>query len=293
MGRAGECDHTVDCGALSATVPSYEDIWSGPLTPEAVKAIADSPCRHDLADSLLDGATAVWILLKNADSEANRVAEEMLNAQLAEWEGRSPVEAEDPTQQDAPGLSFTTLSLQRDNPDEAFFVKMLLHTEPDLVDYDEPMAFPVFGRGRVLYALIGAGINKDTIDDACAFMGSACSCIVKDQNPGTDLLLAANWEEAYPAEPIVTVETVEPLAVAETPEPPPIPEVTDRALPVWVYVTFALVVVFSVQAGVLVAAIRRKRREAHDSASALGTSTFTFVHRPQKKTAYVSTKREI
>jgi len=57
------------------------------------------------------------------------------------------------------------------------------------------MAFPVFGRGRALYALVGDGINKETIGEACVFLATACTCMVKEQNPGTDLILAADWGE--------------------------------------------------------------------------------------------------
>ncbi len=60
---------------------------------------------------------------------------------------------------------------------------------------NEPMAFPVFGRGRVLYALIGKGINAGTIEQACRDLTGPCTCQVKDQNPGTDLLMAVNWEK--------------------------------------------------------------------------------------------------
>ncbi len=69
-------------------------------------------------------------------------------------------------------------------------------SEADLKELHEPMAFPVFGRGRVLYALIGKGINPDMIRRACEFMVGPCSCQVKAQNPGFDLLTNYNWEQA-------------------------------------------------------------------------------------------------
>jgi len=36
-----------------------------------------------------------------------------------------------------------------------FLLKMLLASETDLAELINPMAFPVLGRGRVLYALVG------------------------------------------------------------------------------------------------------------------------------------------
>ncbi len=52
----------------------------------------------------------------------------------------------------------------------------------------------MFGRGRLLYALVGEGINADNISEACQFMAGPCSCVVKDYNPGTDLLMTVDWE---------------------------------------------------------------------------------------------------
>ena len=38
---------------------------------------------------------------------------------------------------------------------------MLMQSESDLEELDQPIAFPVIGRGRVLYALVGKGIYKE------------------------------------------------------------------------------------------------------------------------------------
>jgi hypothetical protein len=71
---------------------------------------------------------------------------------------------------------------------------MLLNSEPDLAEYDEPIAIPVFGRGRTSFALVGAGIHEGTIGDSCRFVCGDCSCQVKEQNPGRDLLMAVDWD---------------------------------------------------------------------------------------------------
>ena len=93
---------------------------------------------------------------------------------------------------------------------------MLTHLEDDLGTFaNEPMVFPVFGRGRVLEPLIGAGINKENVLEHSGYLCGACSCEIKDQNPGIDLLIAANWE------PVDT--TPKPVIVRITPsaETPP------------------------------------------------------------------------
>ena len=44
-----------------------------------------------------------------------------------------------------------------------------------------------------MYALVGQGIDEANIREACEFLIDWCSCQVKAQNPGTDLLLAVDW----------------------------------------------------------------------------------------------------
>ena len=91
-------------------------------------------------------------------------------------------------------IEFAMVTVQRDDPKEQFLLNMLLNSEPDLADLNEPMAFPVIGRGRVLYGLVGKGINAQTIAAASRFLVGPCSCQVKNQNPGFDLLLAKDWD---------------------------------------------------------------------------------------------------
>ena len=79
-----------------------------------------------------------------------------------------------------------------------YSISILINSEPDLFDYmSYPMAFPVYGRGRALYALVGAGINEWNINEACAFITGACSCEVKALNPGVDLLMMVDWEAGF------------------------------------------------------------------------------------------------
>jgi hypothetical protein len=80
------------------------------------------------------------------------------------------------------------------NDAEQALVAMLIGSEPDLAERSDPMVFPVFGRGRALLPLIGAGITAKNIHDSAAFLAGPCSCEVKEQNPGFDLLLAADWD---------------------------------------------------------------------------------------------------
>jgi hypothetical protein len=91
--------------------------------------------------------------------------------------------------------TFSLLRLPRSDPAEQVLVRTLLRSEPDLEGYtDQPIAFPVFGRGRVLCALVGPGINAETVEEVCAFLVGPCSCLVKADNPGFDLVMRADWK---------------------------------------------------------------------------------------------------
>jgi hypothetical protein len=94
-------------------------------------------------------------------------------------------------------VRFGLLEIAHDDPDEDLLVSALLKSEPDLERYGEPMAFPVFGRGRALYALVGDGIQEKNIREACQSMLAWCSCEIKALSPGTDLLISADWSRPF------------------------------------------------------------------------------------------------
>lgn len=187
-----------------ATRVADPKVWSGPFNLESVQRLVDSPLRREIARRVLKGDTAVWVLLEIGKPEADDAAFEKLKARLKDAEENLELEDIDEADVEA-GLidvdpsdlkiAFSTLRLSRDDPAEKMFVEMLLSSEDDLRDLAMPMAFPVFGRGRVLYALVGAGINHDTIDEACRELIGPCTCQVKDENPGTDLLMSVNWND--------------------------------------------------------------------------------------------------
>ncbi len=181
-------------------------LWSGALEESALWRIVDSPARRTLAEHLLQGVSAVWVLIEGDDPDRNDAAYAALRERLQwiEKEAELPelavrAAAEGALGSEAEGyvplkIDFETMRLSRDNAQETFFVNSLLRTEFDHEDFEsEPFAFPVFGQGRAIWGLIGDGINERMIDEACAFILGPCSCQVKAQNPGTDMLIQADW----------------------------------------------------------------------------------------------------
>lgn len=182
-----------------------EAIWSADSTEANAKKMVDSPARREIAERLANGESAVWVLLECGDKAKDDEAAKFLDERLEYLSGVMELPALD--QQDIknglvsiPGdglrLAFSTLRLKRDDPEEDAFVAMLLASEPDLRElHDQPMAFPIFGQGRVLYALVGKGIRVETVDHAAQFLIGSCSCQVKEQNPGVDLVMAVDWKK--------------------------------------------------------------------------------------------------
>jgi hypothetical protein len=192
-----------------------KQVWSGPLTMENATRLVDSPCRRELIKRILSGHSVVWVFLKTGIEEKDNAARTSLESALAEAREKIPipqgvvtareVESEvfsgDPDDIVSDGIplqiEFSMIEVSRQDPAEEIFIEMLLNLEDDLHELsDSTMVFPVFGRNRVLEPLVGAGINTDTVLDYSSYLCGACSCEVKDQNPGMDLLSAANWQVA-------------------------------------------------------------------------------------------------
>lgn len=189
----------------SSNAASTEPVFAQSLTAKAVDSIANSPARDELRNRLAAGHSAVWILVLSGVKQKDDAAKSRLEAQLSMDQKRLELPTPEELEIEASVLAnakiklqikFSVLTIRRDDPQEAFLLSTLINSESDLAEFDEPMAFPVFGRGRVLYALVGKGIAAHTIGAASAFVVGPCSCQVKEQNPGFDLLLNADWAKA-------------------------------------------------------------------------------------------------
>ncbi|NLW49302.1 MAG: hypothetical protein GXY85_00465 [Candidatus Brocadiaceae bacterium] len=173
-------------------------VWTGELTSAGAQAVLDSPARREIGRLLLGRRSAVWVLLEGGDRRQDERAAETLERMLPRLE--ATLQLPDPTAWEAAAgtvastIDFAMVRVRRDDPAEAVLVGMLLGTEHDLTDFERtPIVFPVYGRGRVLYALVGPGINDRTVTRAGEFLVGPCSCIVKADHPGADLLLSVDW----------------------------------------------------------------------------------------------------
>ncbi|MCA9009176.1 MAG: hypothetical protein KDB01_05485 [Planctomycetaceae bacterium] len=182
-----------------------QTVFQGRLTAENATSVLESPKRTEISRRLLNGESVVWVLLecgrKEEDDAAFSVLEQELRKQQSEIK-LPEIEEEDlgdlSVAPDALKVVFSAIRIARDHETEQAFRDMLLRIEPDLLDepqISQPMAIPVFGRGRALYALVGKGIAPDVIEEACVFLTGGCQCTVKAQNPGVDLIMNVDWDK--------------------------------------------------------------------------------------------------
>lgn len=174
-------------------------VWSGPFSRDAVDRLTGSPLRREIVRRLVDGQTAVWLLLECGQPEKDKAAAKLVEEQLKALEQKlklPELAPQDNLLASAPlKLAFSVLRVPRGDAEQPL-VQMLLHSEPDLPELsDQPMVFPVFGRGRALLPLVGAGITEDNVHSSATFLVGSCSCEVKELNPGFDLLLSADWDQ--------------------------------------------------------------------------------------------------
>ncbi len=180
-------------------------IWQGELTTENVKRMVDSPSRRQVVENIRNGDAAVWLFLRSGNTEKDSKRFQILEEELRQLSKKMKL-AESATDVAGnlldikiinTGVSFSLVKIDKNDPAEEIFIKILLGTEPDLNLFTNvPLAFPVFGQGRALYSLVGAGIKDKNIETACSSVIGWCSCTIKDDNPGTDLLLKADWNIA-------------------------------------------------------------------------------------------------
>lgn len=178
-------------------------IWTGPLTMENAKKIINSPSRKAALEKIRRGDAVVWLFLESGNvirdekqynlltTELTRLSKELKLSETATDVAGNLLDIKVVNT----GVNFSLVRIDRDDPTEEVFIEMLLGTESDLRYFENvPLAFPMFGQGRILYALAGNGIKSKNIETACSTLIGWCSCTIKDDNPGTDLLFAADWE---------------------------------------------------------------------------------------------------
>ncbi len=186
---------------LAVTPPGGADVapvWSGQLRADDVRALVDSPARREVAHRLMKGESAVFLFMESGHKDADDAAAQVLQTTLAKMEKSLQLPPDDGTGRPRSELplkiSFSILRIGRNDPAERGLVKILSASSDGAQPYAGPIVYPVFGRGRILAALIGETLTPDALQEVGEFLCDNCSCNLKGQLPGRELLMAADWE---------------------------------------------------------------------------------------------------
>jgi len=248
---------------------SWPVVHSGPLDGKIAREIIDSPARQKIAKRLLSGDSSVWVLLESGDRFKDDAAAKALETELGSMNKELQLPEQPPTPDVGPyepeinielKVAFSVLRVSRSDPGESMFIKMLLGSEEGLAEIKEPIAFPIFGRGRALAAFAGKGIDADNIESACIFLVGRCSCQVKRLNPGTDMMFSVNWDAALAGQPLMTMPPLPRLASDEvevTTIQPQAVEAEKGSIPLLLIIGISLLAVLVVVGLPMVRVIRR------------------------------------
>lgn len=176
-------------------------IWSGKLDATTLPPLLDSPARRELLKRILAGESAVWVVCtKDADkAEADRIEKRLRYLQqVAALPQQDP---NDPDSQLGPGpplkLKFSVLRVSLDDPAEKLFAAMVAGPkQQEFITQGTSFAGPVFAKGRVLGSWPLSELDDTAIEDASLFLIGRCSCRIKNENPGWDVVLKTEWEQA-------------------------------------------------------------------------------------------------
>ncbi len=200
-------------------------LWEGKPDSQKFAALIDSPARKEIAKRILDGDSAVWIMIPSGDTQKDDECLAKINEILEKAEKTVELSIPGADVKLSAGiplkLSFSTLIVNPNNPEEDFFIKMLMklrdkrHAGSNLSQFqrrsniaasrnkagsipaDSPIIIPVIGRGRAVELIGGENINEDYIINLCKYISGPCSCEIKKQNPGMDMLFSIDWKNRF------------------------------------------------------------------------------------------------
>ena len=152
--------------------------------PYELTGITASPLRDKIAAEIMSGKLCVMLYLKSGNQAKDMKGEAAIMNALKS----SPFKE-----------IITYIGLDRSSIQEKHFVSLLLNVEDDLKGINEPMLFGIFGRFRALEPLLAGGITEENVGLMIDFLSADCSCLIKDDLPGTDILCTNNWENPQTA----------------------------------------------------------------------------------------------
>lgn len=179
------------------------DALAGPLDLARIRTWLRSPVRGEVVGRLLDGDSAVWLFVESGDAARDAKAFAVLERTLTQMAQDLKLPEPDPNdndvrlaERDTPlRISFPVVRVSRQDPVEAGLLDLLSSMSTPAPSAGQPLAVAIAGQGRVIAMLGGDEIDAGYISAWCEFIAGPCSCQVKAELPGSDLLMLADWTQ--------------------------------------------------------------------------------------------------
>lgn len=201
-------------------------VWQGTFSEWAANIWLDSPVRQRLVNALTQGESAVWLVLESGIATEDKAAYDLLTSELSRLQKVIQLPEQRP---DGPPLrvelplrvAFSVIRVPKTglNHDQGLVETVVKHALAK--GAKGPLVVPVVGRGRALHVLHGEGLTAKEIESWARELCGPCGCEIKDENPGFDLLIQADWDEILLTSPMEEPQN-------PTTKPTPIPISTGR-----------------------------------------------------------------
>jgi len=174
-----------------------DPFWVRPLQSQVLEKIVESGKRREMASHLVEGCPVVWLLVypsgeKNKEATLNSLREKISKSVTSMKQNPrfKPIIENGDSE-----VSFPVVTISADNPEESVLLSMITGFKEGS-SVNKPVVLPIYGRGRALTTVTTDELDEDLIYNIMSFLLGPCSCQTKAANPGTDMLVKANWEKA-------------------------------------------------------------------------------------------------
>ncbi len=167
--------------------------WQVPLTTANVKQIVDSPARQKIVEKITSGSPSAWLFVAGNSDSASQL--KLLKKLLIDEQNRNSVPQLLDSLGNAKHEFYPIIEISHNDPKEQFFIAMLQSVDNVSFKPDSSNAILFYGQGRALTPINQNNFTPAVIKDQCSFILGNCSCIVKGQNPGVDMLFKADWSK--------------------------------------------------------------------------------------------------
>ena len=177
--------------------------YAGPMELETLRGLLHSPVRQSVVERLLGGDSAVWLFVESGNPAVDEPAFTVLSGTLTQMAKELKLPEPDPKDGDVRladaatplVISFPIVRVSRTNAAERGLIQLLTAAFTPVPPTNQPFTVAISGQGRAIAQLSGEEIDAGYISAWCEFIAGPCSCQVKAELPGSDLLMRADWSQ--------------------------------------------------------------------------------------------------